>query len=250
MLTGALTPLVLVVDDDPSVRALCSTTLEPAYRVVLAENGRHALRQLYQHRPDLVLLDVSLPLMDGWETCRRIRELTDTPVIMLAPHGAGQDRARGAQGGASDECVAKPFSSAHLLARVRAAIGRLPHARTPRPGAEPPRLSFDNGQLVIDVARRLAIVRGRAVALSATEYRLLETLGRHAGQVLSREQILAQVWGAAYVGETGYVKTYVGLLRQKIEADPRRPVYILARRGLGYYLERRGTSGPQPALEP
>jgi DNA-binding response OmpR family regulator len=111
-------------------------------------------------------------------------------------------------------------------------------------------LSFDGGALLVDTARRVAVVRGKEVSLSATEYRLLETLARHAGQVLTHDQILERVWGPAYAGETGYVKTYVGLLRAKVEPDPRRPVYILARRGLGYYLERCGLERREGGEQP
>ena len=220
------------MDDDPHLRTLCRATLEGPYRVTLAEHGQEALRRLYQERPDLVLLDVSMPVLDGWETCRRIRELSDTPVIMLTARGA-------------DDYIAKPFSPTVLLARVRALLRR----RAPE-AAEPAALSFDDGRLVVDLARRVAVVRGQEVALSATEFKLLEVLARHAGQVLSHEQILEHVWGAAYAGETGYVKTYVGFLRNKLEADPRNPEYLLARRGLGYYLERRGRQSRERAVEP
>jgi two-component system KDP operon response regulator KdpE len=232
------------VDDDPHLRTLCRATLEGPYRVTLAEHGQEALRRLYQERPDLVLLDVSMPVLDGWETCRRIRELSDTPVIMLTARGADHDVARGLDGGA-DDYIAKPFSPTVLLARVRALLRR----RAPE-AAEPAALSFDDGRLVVDLARRVAVVRGQEVALSATEFKLLEVLARHAGQVLSHEQILEHVWGAAYAGETGYVKTYVGFLRNKLEADPRNPEYLLARRGLGYYLERRGRQSRERAVEP
>jgi DNA-binding response OmpR family regulator len=228
-------PTVLVVDDDTALRTLCRQALEPIYEVVEAENGAAALRQLYQHRPALVLLDVSMPVMDGWETCRRIHDIADVPVIMLTARDADHDVARGLDSGA-DDYVTKPFSPVELLARIRAALRRHNRAGT----EEPPVFSYDEGRLVVDTGKRLAIVRGQEVALSATEYKLLELLARHPGQVLSHEQILEAVWGPAYAGESGYVKTYVGLLRNKIEDDPRNPVYVLARRGLGYYLNRRG----------
>lgn len=228
-------PLVLVADDEPGLRQLCASTLEPEYRVVTAENGQQALRLLFEQKPDLVLLDVSMPVMDGWETCRRIRELTDTPIIMLTARGADHDVARGLDTGA-DDYVIKPFSPVQLLARLRAVLRRRSRAATD----EPEVISLDDGDLVVDVARRVAVVRGKEVSLSATEYKILEMLARHPGQVLSHDQILEHVWGPAYAGESGYVKTYVGLLRNKIEEDPRNPAYILARRGLGYYLERRG----------
>jgi DNA-binding response OmpR family regulator len=210
----------------------------------MAENGREALRSLFRHRPDLVLLDVGMPAMDGWETCRRIRELTDTPVIMLTASAAADDEARGLDAGA-DDYVTKPFSPLALRARIRAILRRRVAS-----AEEPALLSFDEGRLMIDVGRRLAVVRGKEVALSATEYKLLEFLAQHPGQVLTHDQILEHVWGPPYAGETGYVKTYVGLLRNKIEADPRNPEYLLARRGQGYYLERRGRRSQETTVEP
>ena len=232
-------PIVLVVDDDPNVRALCEASLSGDYRVLLAEHGQQALKMVYQHRPDVVLLDVTMPVMDGWEACRRIRDLADVPIMMLTAHGADHDVVRGLDAGA-DDYVTKPFRPLQLAARIRALL-----RRRARGGADdqPEVISLDGGNLVVDTARRVAVVRGREVGLSATEYRLLETLARHAGQVLTHDQILEHVWGHAYAGETGYVKTYVGLLRNKIEPDPKKPVYVLARRGLGYYLER---SRPEP----
>ena len=228
-------PTVLVVDDDANLRKLCQAALESEYTVLLAENGQQALKQVYQHRPDAVLLDVTMPVMDGWETCRRIRDMADVPIIMLTAHGADHDVVRGLDSGA-DDYVTKPFRPLQLMARIRAVMRR----RKGTDGDEPEMMQFGGGQLMVDTARRVAVVDGKDVSLSATEYKLLETLARHAGQVLTHDQILEHVWGHNYAGETGYVKTYVGLLRNKIERDPRNPDYILARRGLGYYLERRG----------
>jgi DNA-binding response OmpR family regulator len=236
-------PSILVVDDDLNLRKLCSAAFEQEYKVYLAENGQQALKLVYQHRPDVILLDVTMPVMDGWETCRRIRDLVDVPIIMLTAHGADQDVVRGLDTGA-DDYVTKPFRPLQLAARIRAVLRR--RARAAEEGG-PEVLSFDDGNLVVDTARRVAIVRGKEVNLSATEYRLLETLARHSGQVLTHDQILEHVWGHNYAGETGYVKTYVGLLRNKIEADPRKPEYIMARRGLGYFLEKRGKEGRSAA---
>jgi DNA-binding response OmpR family regulator len=237
-------PTVLVVDDDPNLRALCEASLSADYRVLLAENGQQGLRLVYQHRPDVVLLDVTMPVMDGWEACRRIRDMADVPIMMLTAHGADHDVVRGLDAGA-DDYVTKPFRPLQLAARIRALMRR--KAMGGSGEDQPEVLSFDGGNLVVDTARRVAVVHGREVSLSATEYRLLETLARHAGQVLTHDQILEHVWGHNYAGETGYVKTYVGLLRNKIEPDPKNPVYILARRGLGYYLERHTTSRPEAA---
>ncbi|MBI3971796.1 MAG: response regulator transcription factor [Chloroflexi bacterium] len=225
--------LVVIADDDARVRALCAQTLEPHYRVLAAENGKEALRLLFQHKPDLLLLDVTMPVLDGWEACRRARDLTDTPVIMLTARGEAAEVARGLDGGA-DDYVVKPFRPTELLARIKAVLRR---AQPPR-DETPVQWSFDSGNLVVDALKRAVIVRGHEIALSAKEYRLLELLVRHAGEVLSSDQILEEVWGPQFVGETGYVKTFVGLLRKKIEEYPSRPRYIIARRGLGYYFER------------
>jgi DNA-binding response OmpR family regulator len=229
-------PTVLVVDDDPNLRALCEATLAADYRVLLAENGQQGLRLVYQHRPDVVLLDVTMPVMDGWETCRRIRDMVDVPIMMLTAHSADHDVVRGLDSGA-DDYVTKPFRPLQLAARIRALLRRKARGGD---DDQPEVISLDGGNLVVDTARRVAVVQGKEVGLSATEYRLLETLARHAGQVLTHDQILEHVWGHNYAGETGYVKTYIGLLRNKIEPDPKNPIYLMARRGLGYYLERRG----------
>ena len=230
-------PVILAVDDDERVRTLCAAALAQEFEVVPAENGKQALQLFYQTRPDVVLLDVTMPVMDGWETCRRIRDMADVPVIMLTAHGADHDVVRGLDAGA-DDYVTKPFRPLQLAARIRAVLRRKRRGAGAGEASEE-LLSFDGGNLVVDTARRVAVVRGKDISLSATEYRLLETLARHAGRVLTHDQILEHVWGHAYAGETGYVKTYVGLLRNKIEEDPHTPRYILARRGLGYYLDRR-----------
>jgi DNA-binding response OmpR family regulator len=229
-------PTVLVVDDDKGVRGLCEAALQGDYEVITAEDGQSGLRSLYARKPDIVLLDVTMPKMNGIEVCRRIREITDTPVIMLTAHGSEQDVARGLDAGA-DDYVVKPFRPVELAARIRAALRR--HQRDGSDAGESELLSFQGGDLIVDAGRRLAIVQGKEVALSAIEYKLLEALARNAGRVLTHDQILDKVWGYEYAGETNYVKTYVGLIRNKIEAEPGKPRFIVSRRGLGYYLEPR-----------
>ena len=232
---------MLVIDDDARVRELSAATLETEYDVVLAEDGQKGLRALYERRPDVVLLDVRMPGMDGYEVCRRIREVSDVPILMVSAHGEDRDIARGLDAGA-DDYVVKPYRPIPLQARVRAALRR----RSP-PTEEPELLSFQEGALVLDTGRRVAIVRGEDVMLSATEYKLLGVLARHAGQVLTHDQILSAVWGYEYAGETGYVKTYVGLLRAKLERNPHEPQLIRSRRGLGYYLEPRAEGATRRA---
>ena len=236
MTLPAAKPTVLVVDDDNRVRGLCVAALEGDYEVVTAEDGQDALRLVFDRRPDVVLMDLTMPRMNGLDACRRIREMSDTPVIMLTAHGTEQDVARGLDAGA-DDYVVKPFRPVELAARIRAALRR--RERVAADSVESERLSFQGGDLVIDTGRRLAVVQGREVSLTAIEYKLLEALARHAGRVLTHDQILDRVWGYEYAGETGYVKTYVGLIRSKIEPEPGRPRFLISRRGLGYYLEPR-----------
>jgi DNA-binding response OmpR family regulator len=234
--------MVLIVDDDPAMRLVFERTLRSEYRRAQAENGAQALQLLYQHRPDLVLLDVTMPVMDGWETYRRLRDLTSTPVIMVTAIDTDPEVVRGLDGGVADY-ITKPFSPSQLAARVRAVLRRDAGARAPFTGV----LSFDGGQLVIDTGRQAVIVRGKEVVLTATEFRLLEFLARHPNQVLSHDHILEQVWGVTYVGQRGCVKTYVGTLRTKIEQDPSDPAYVLARRGVGYYFDPHHAGGPGAA---
>lgn len=222
---------VLVVDDEPRLRLLVRKALEREFAVVEAANGREALRALYEHRPDLVVLDALMPEMDGWETLGRIRELVEIPIIMLTGLGDDASLVRALDGGA-DEYVTKPASPLALAARVRALLRRAGTAQS----GDTARLEFDGGRLVIDRAAGRVWVHGREADLSPTEYRLLVCLAAQAGRVLEPPQILRQVWGAEYEGELGYVKSYVRLLRAKIEPDPRQPRYVVSRRGLGYML--------------
>jgi two-component system KDP operon response regulator KdpE len=243
---AAQRPIVLVVDDDRTLRRLAESTLKTEYRVLSAGNGEEALRVLYRDRPDVILLDVSMPVMDGWEACRRIRQLCDTPVIMLTARDASDDVVRGLDSGA-DDYVTKPFHPEQLRARIRAVLRRQQRgAAAGAGGADVDVLSFDDGRLLLDRVRRLAVVRGREVELTSTEYRLLDLLASHAGQVLSHSQILEKVWGPEYVGESDYVKTYIAHLRRKLERNPSTPVYLHARRGMGYYLD---PDGRRPATD-
>lgn len=222
---------VLVVDDERGIRSLIRTALQPEFGVLEAANGREGLRAFYEHQPDLILLDAMMPELDGWETLRRIRDLADTPMIMLTALAGERDVVRGLDGGA-DEYVTKPFSPVVLAARVRAALRRA----SDTPPAEAARLQLDRGNLIIDRAAGRVWVRDQEVHLSATEYRLLSYLASHADQVVSPTQILEHAWGPAYGVETEYVKNYVRLLRAKIERDPHAPRYVVSRRGLGYML--------------
>jgi len=224
---------VLVIDDDARLAGLLAESLEAAgYAVDTADNGLDGLRVLYERRPDLVILDVMMPRLDGWETLARVREMTDVPVILLTARDAEAERLRGFELGA-DDYVTKPFSLAEVNARVRAVLARAARARDD--AALPPRAI---GDLVLDFATRRVLKHGEALPLTPTEYRLLAALAEHAGRTLSHEQLLERVWGPEYVDEPGYVKRYIWYLRQKIEDDPSDPRYVETVRGFGYRLAR------------
>jgi two-component system KDP operon response regulator KdpE len=223
---------ILIVDDDAGLRAMLRRALEHEFDILEAEDGASALRLLQQHRPGLVLLDAMMPGLDGFGVLRKIRELTATPVVMLTAIGDEADVVRALDLGA-DDFVAKPFSPRALAARLRAVLRR---AAPPTAALKPEPLQLYDGDLVIDEAAARVWAQGSEVSLSATEYRLLVCLANHRGQVLAPSQILQQVWGPGYDGESGYVKTYVRLLRSKIEPEPTSPRYVLSRRGLGYLL--------------
>jgi two-component system KDP operon response regulator KdpE len=226
-------PRVLVIDDDHNLLRLLAESLEAAgYDTITAPNGLDGLRSLYASRPALVVLDVMMPQMDGWETLKRIREMSDVPVIMLTARDSEADRLRGFELGV-DDYVTKPFSLAEMNARVRAVLARA--ARAQADGAPPPLVV---GDLLIDFGTRHVLKRGAALALTPTEYRLLAALAENAGRTLSHEQLLERVWGPEYVDEPGYVKRYIWYLRQKVEDDPAAPRYVETVRGFGYRLAK------------
>lgn len=221
--------LVLVVDDEPRMVEFIRMNLElEGYRVSTAGNGREALKRLREDLPDLVLLDVMMPEMDGFETLREIRHVSAVPVIMVTVRGDEPDLIRGLELGA-DDYIPKPFSPRELLARIKAVLRR---AEMPVPTGRK-RIVVDEN-LTIDLAKREVIVRGKVVKLRPTEFRLLYHLVQNAGWVMTHEMLLSKVWGPEYRDETQYVRLYITYLRQKIEADPSHPQYILTERGVGY----------------
>lgn len=223
---------VLVVDDDKTLLRLMREALSKSdYEVVTASNGIDALQELYAKQPDLILLDVMMPRMDGWETAGRIRRVSRVPIIMLTARDEESDKLKGFAAGV-DDYVTKPFSFAEIVARVRAVLGR---ARQVPPDHKPKR--YASGNLVIDTDARRVTKNGKVVGLTPTEYRLLATLAENAGRVLSHEQLLNKVWGYEYGEDTGYVKRYIWYLRRKIEDDPRKPEHILTERGFGYLFQ-------------
>ncbi len=222
---------ILVVDDEPHVVRLVQANLQASgYQVLAAGDGRAALALVEEQRPDLVLLDLMLPGLDGYEVCRRIREYSDVPIIMLTARGAEVDRIAGLDAGA-DDYLSKPFGVGELLARVRAVLRRSRGSEVVR--NQPP---FQSGDLRIDFARHQVTVAGRPVELSATEFKLLAALARNADRVMLHEELLREVWGPEYRDEVQYLRVYVRYLRQKVEADPARPRLILTQQGAGYRL--------------
>ncbi len=219
---------VLVVDDESRMVEFIAMNLElEGFRVVRAANGSEALEKASRERPDLVLLDIMMPEMDGFETLAGLRETSSVPVIFLTAKGEEADRIRGLDLGA-DDYITKPFSPRELVSRIRAVLRRTEPAALA--GSE---IVVDD-ELRINFDQRKVIVRGREVRLRPTEYRLLYQLVTNAGKLLTHEVLLSRVWGAEYRDEDQYVRLYITYLRQKIEKDPRQPRYILSERGLGY----------------
>jgi DNA-binding response OmpR family regulator len=218
---------ILVVDDDPLTRQIVSRMLERAdYEVVEACDGRAALRELYARAPDLLILDVDIPELDGWQVLERVRDLSDVPVLMLTAHGSELERVRGLQAGA-DDYVPKPFGHQELLARVQALLRR---AR----GRAGQQATYADSRLLLDFAQRAVRYEERDVRLTPLEFKLLAALVRHVNQVLSREQLLELVWGDSRGGSPDQVKVYVGYLRRKLDPAVPEATPIETVRGFGY----------------
>ncbi len=222
---------LLIVDDDCSlVELLESYFTGLGYRVYTAHHGQEGLERFCAERPDLVILDVTMPKMDGWTTLRRLREISDVPVIMLTVRNEEANILRGFTLGA-DDYVTKPFSFAELAARVRAVLNRVRHK-----GQEDTDI-LRAGGLVVDLTTRRVTRNGQLLNLTPTEFKLLVTLMEQPGRVFSPEEIVRKVWGPEYVDEVGYVRRYIWHLRKKIEPDPEHPRYIHNQRGFGYYFQ-------------
>ena len=223
---------VLVIDDDSDIRGLLRELLGRAgYAVVDSSNGREGLRALYASTPDLVLLDVSMPEMDGWQTLERIRDVSEVPVIMLTARTAELEKVRGLKAGA-DDYVTKPFGRQELLARVEAHLRRSGE-RVEQPG------TYADGLVTIDFAQREVTVAGQGVALTPLEFKLLATFVRHPNQVLSHDQLLELVWGDSLTGSRARTKLYVGYLRQKLAVADSGESPIETVRGFGYRYRPR-----------
>ena len=234
---------ILVVDDDAALCNLVESVLTPCgYEVLKAATGQEALKLLYSKRADLVLLDVVLPGLDGWQTCSRIRDISDVPVIMMTGKQTGEhDIVHGLECGA-DEYLLKPVGNRELVARVKAVLRRAEAAPSGEKGDDK---SFTDEYLSIDLVRRNVMVDGKKVRLTPREYRLLATLLDNAGIVLTHRQILEGVWGWEYIDDIDYVRIYIAHLRKKIEPEPSNPGYILTEPGVGYYFAKK--TRPEPA---
>jgi DNA-binding response OmpR family regulator len=218
--------LILVVDDDPDIRELVKQLLDRrGFDVMVARDGQEALKLFFDRRPDLVVLDVQMPVLDGWKTLERIRELSDVPVVMLTARASELEKTRGLRGGA-DDYVTKPFGRQELLARVDALLRRTG-------GREPEPESYSDGFLAIDFAQRSVNVGGRAVELTPLEFRLLTAFVRHPNQVLTQEQLLELAWRDENASRD-QVKLYVGYLRRKLSPESPEAAPIETRRGFGY----------------
>jgi DNA-binding response OmpR family regulator len=225
---------ILVVDDEPEMVSFLQHALtHEGYEVEGACDAREGLRQAHQRRPDLILLDVMMPEMDGWDMLRRLREFSDVPVIMLTAVTGTDNKVQGLDLGA-DDYVLKPFQLQELKARIRSTLRRA--ALIPSDGS--PRLTFDSGRLVIDHSSYRVTSEGKVVSLTPIEHKLLLFLASNAGRVMTYEQILDNVWGPGYEDSLSSVKVYIRRLRQKIEPDPSQPYYILTQWGIGYCLAK------------
>ncbi len=219
---------ILIVDDDASLRELVRINLEhEGYHVKQARNGLEGVAGVREHRPDLVVLDVGMPEMDGVEACAKIREFSQVPILMLTARVKSYDIVAGLDRGA-DDYLGKPFNMDELLARIRALLRRVPAVNRP--------LVAGGGEIRIDQQRREVLVRDVAVDLTPTEFELLVLLAEHAGTVLKHERLLQSVWGEDYARDNDYLKVYIWHLRRKLEEDPRNPRLLLTEWGVGYRL--------------
>jgi two-component system KDP operon response regulator KdpE len=226
---------ILVIDDDPAfVRLVGRVLTQKGYEVLSANSGGEGLRLLFANKPDMVLLDVVMPGMDGWQTCSRIRDISDIPIIMLTAHEKTEDdTVRGLDYGA-DDYVIKPVGSKELVARVRAVIRRAELPSSPQGGG----IIYSDDFLSVDIAGRKVMVKGERVRLTPVEFRLLALLMQNAGHILAHRQLLEKVWGWEYIDDLDYIRIYIWHLRQKIEPDPSQPKYIITEPGVGYYFRK------------
>lgn len=225
-------PLILVVEDDPQMRRFLRTTLTSnGYDYLEAATAQEGIKQTGLHHPDLIILDLGLPDMDGLDVTRQLREWTNTPIVVLSARDREDDKIVALDAGA-DDYLTKPFGTGELLARLR--VG-LRHAILVLQGSDEP--VFTTGDLRVDLAHRQVFVQDEEIHLTPIEYKLLLMLIQHAGKVVTQRQLLHDVWGPGYVTESHYLRVYMAQLRHKLEADPTRPRYLITEAGVGYRLK-------------
>jgi two-component system, OmpR family, KDP operon response regulator KdpE len=223
-------PTILVIEDEPPLQKFLEVTLSPSYHLIQATTGESGVRHAANDRPDLIILDLGLPDIDGIDVTRRIREWSKIPIIVVSARGKEQDKVLALDAGA-DDYITKPFGVSELMARVRVALR---HASTARQDSGD--ATFQVGDLTIDLSRRTVSVAGQQIHLTKNEYSLLTTLARNAGKVLTHRQLLREVWGPGSADQSHYLRVYINQLRQKIESDPSRPRYLITETGVGYRL--------------
>jgi len=229
--------LILLVDDEPQMRRFLRVTLQSqGYTLVEAETGQEGLTQAATRNPDVILLDLGLPDIDGLDVVQRLREWTQIPIIVISAREQEHDKIRALDAGADDYLI-KPFGAGELFARIRVALR---HALSAQSGKAPS--LFEADSLKVDLANRKVLLRNAEVHLTPLEYRLLSVLVKNAGKVLTHKQLMKEVWGAAYASQTQYLRVYMGMLRHKLEDDPARPRYFLNEPGVGYRFNITGDS--------
>jgi two-component system, OmpR family, KDP operon response regulator KdpE len=225
-------PLILVVEDEPQMLRFLRVSLGAhGYQVAEATTGNQGMIEAAARNPDVILLDLGLPDIDGLEVTCRLREWSRTPIIVISARGQDLDKVQALDQGA-DDYLTKPFSVDELLARIRVALR---HVAESTSGSKEP--VFSVGELHVDLTRREVSLGGQEIHLTPTEYRLLTTLIKYAGRVVTHRQLLKEVWGPSYVEQTHYLRVYMGQLRQKLEREPARPQYLMNEPGVGYRLK-------------
>ena len=223
---------ILLIEDEPQMRRFLRVTLQAhGYQLIESATGQDGLIQVATRNPDVVLLDLGLPDIDGLEVTRRLREWSKVPLIVISAREQEEDKVRALDAGA-DDYLTKPFGAGELLARIRVSLR---HTATQRTGSEEPVFVLEN--LKVDLAKRQVLLDGREVHLTPIEYRLLAVLIKHAGKVITHTQLLKEVWGTAYADQTHYLRIYMAQLRHKLEADPARPRFFINEPGIGYRLK-------------
>jgi len=224
--------LILLVEDEPQMRRFLRITLQGnGYRLIESVTGQDGLTQVATRNPDVVLLDLGLPDIDGLEVTRRLREWSSVPIIVISAREQEEDKIKALDAGA-DDYLTKPFGAGELLARIRVALR---HVITQNGGSENPLFVIDN--MRIDLAKRQVFLDDKEIHLTPIEYRLLAVLVKHAGKVITHSQLLKEVWGAAYADQNHYLRIYMAQLRHKLEPDPARPRFFINEPGVGYRLK-------------